>query len=193
MRYLTKQNLLSLEDYEKIRDQKKQEILEIKKARSFFIGPDARVTFENFETIWFQIQEMLRVEKGGEPQMEDEIEAYAPMLPQGKDLVLTLFFEISDATVRHEKLSLWGGVENHLYLSINGEKIYGKNVDNLERTNASGKTSAVHFLKFSFSDEQIARFKQKKNIILGFDFKLYSHMTMFLDSNMDRLIEDFDG
>ena len=193
MKHLTKKDLLSFEDYEKIRGQKKQEILEIKKARSLFIGPDARVIFESFETIWFQIQEMLRVEKGGEQQMEDEIEAYAPMLPQGKDLVVTVFFEISDATLRHEKLSLWGGIENHLYLSIDGEKIYGKNADDLERTNASGKTSAVHFLKFSFSDFQIAKFKQKKNIILGFDFKLYFHTTMVLDSTIDRLIEDFNG
>ncbi len=182
--------LISLEDYTKIRDQNREKIIALKAKRSLCVGPDARFMFECYETLWTQIQEMLYVERGGKEQEIDELAAYTPLIPQGSELVATLFFEIENEKLRGEKLSLWGGIEKSAFLSIGGDKIYAQNADNLERTNAFGKTSAVHFLRFTFNQEQKKAFAHGQ-VILGFDFPAYAHMAVVPEVIKEALIKDF--
>jgi len=99
---LTAADILPLEEYEKIRKLKRAELRAIKKNRRVSIGPYATFYFENYDTMWLQIQEMLRIEKGGEAQLIDELRAYNPMIPKGRELTATLMFEIDDPLRRLE-------------------------------------------------------------------------------------------
>src|SRR4051794_24000297 len=106
---LTKADLLSLDDFTKIRAQKRQEIIDIKKNRRVPLGLEATLFFENYDTLWWQIQEMLYIEKGGDAQVNDELLAYNPLLPQGQELVATFMIEIDDPIRRAEVLGKLGG------------------------------------------------------------------------------------
>ena len=182
--------LISLEEYKKIRVQNREKIISLKATRSICVGPDARFMFECYETIWTQIQEMLYVERGGKDQEIEEIEAYNPLIPKGSELIATLFFEIESQKRRLEKLSLWGGIEKTAFLSIGDDKIYAQNADDLERTNASGKTSAVHFLKFSLNNDQKKSFSDQK-LVIGFNFEHYNHMSVIPEIMRNALLQDF--
>jgi hypothetical protein len=182
--------LISNEDYAKIRNQNKEKMIGLKATRSVCVGPDARFSFECYETLWTQIQEMLYIEGGGKEQEADELSAYGPLVPQGSDLVATLFFEIENEALRREKLQAWGGIEKTVFLEIDGEKVYAQNTDHLERTNEQGKTSAVHFLRFQINDSQKNAFRNEK-IVLGFDFQKYGHMTVLSQETCSALSKDF--
>lgn len=189
MTTLTKKDFLNIADYEKIRTQKRSEIIQIKKKRSIFIGPDAHVMFENKDTIQAQIQEMLYIEGAKDGQLEDELEAYDALIPNGSQITTTVLFEIPNASLRLEKLSSWGGIENTFFLKINNNKIYAKNADSLERTNSQNKTSAVHFLKFDLSFQEKQDFL-KYEALIGFDFNLYSHTASITDSLKQEISKD---
>jgi hypothetical protein len=103
-RQLTRADILPLQEYAKIRRQRRRHISEIKKHRRIEVGPYATFYFENLDTMWQQIQEMLYIEKGGEGQIADELEAYNPLIPQGSELVATVMFEIDDPTRRAREL-----------------------------------------------------------------------------------------
>ena len=100
-RQLTRADILPLEDYVKVRRERRREITELKRRRRVEIGPFATFYFENFATMWQQVQEMLYIEKGGEAQIADELEAYNPLIPQGSELVATVMFEIDDPRRHH--------------------------------------------------------------------------------------------
>src|SRR3954454_23162594 len=138
-RQLTRADILPLEEYVQIRRQRRRQISEIKKHRRLEIGPYATFYFENFDTMWQQIQEMLYIEKGGEAQIVDELEAYNPLIPQGSELVATVMFEIDDPDRRARELMRLGGIENHAFIEVGGDRVRGEADPTRENTSPDGK------------------------------------------------------
>ena len=134
-----------------MRRERRREISEIKKRRRVEVGPFATFYFENVETMRQQIQEMLYIEKGGEAQIEDELYAYNPLIPQGRELVATVMFEIDDPLRRATALARLGGIESHAFIDVSGERSRGEPDPTRENTDPDGKASAVQFLRFPFS------------------------------------------
>lgn len=190
-RQLTRDDVLSLDAYEKIRSERRAEILETKRRRRIAVGPFATFYFENYDTMWYQIHEMLRIERGGLPQVEEEIEAYAPLVPTGRELVATLMFEIADEEIRDRTLRQLGGVEDLIFISIAGARSSAVPEGDIERTNTHGKTSSVHFLRFPISDAQAADFKAgTSEIVLGFGHPNYAHMAILTEEARAELASD---
>ena len=190
---LTKGDLLSLKEFTEIRAQKRQEILEIKKNRRVPLGPEATLFFENFDTLWWQIQEMLYIEKGGDAQMEDELLAYNPLLPQGQELVATFMIEIDNPIRRTQVLGMLGGIEHHLYLRFASHILKAIPEEDPNRTTDAGKTSAIHFLHWAFTKDQIMDFsKPHQDIILEITHPQFSYKTLMVENVRAALQRDFE-
>ena len=188
-----KKDLLSADIYEKNRKQIRKELVEFKKNRKVALGPYATFYFENFDTMLAQVQEMLYIEKGGDEQLKDELDAYNPLIPKGKELVATLMFEIDDPSLRTNFLNKVGGIEEKVYILIDKEKITAVSETDLDRTSAEGKASSVQFIHFNFSDEQISNFKNYDNeLIIGIEHDLYNHTTKVSQQTRDALVVDFN-
>ncbi len=191
-REVKKSDLMSLEEYSKKRKEIRTEIINYKKNRRVSLGPHANFYFESFKTMKAQIQEMLYIEKGGDEQMKDELVAYNPLIPNGKELVATLMFEINNPVLRLDFLNKVGGIEEKVYIKIGKDKISAIPEKDLDRTSAEGKASSVQFVHFNFSEQQIKNFKDMNNdIILGIDHKLYNHMSKITEETRKALSEDF--
>jgi hypothetical protein len=192
-RQLTRADILPPADYAAIRRDRRKRITEMKRRRRLEVGPFATFYFENFETMRHQVQEMLHIEQGGDAQIEDELAAYNPLVPQGKELVATVMFEIDDPDRRASVLASLGGIEDHIFLDIVAERIRGEPDPTRENTSPEGKASSVQFLRFPFSEEQIARFKTAgARVIAGFDHPNYGHMAVLPEPVRAALAEDFD-
>src|SRR5580698_1938617 len=122
-RKITPQDLLSIAEYDARRKALKQNLIPVKRQRRIEVGPFATFYFENYATMWLQVQEMLRIEKGGEEQIAGELEAYNPLIPQGDELIATMMLEIEDANRRNTTLLTLGGIEESVFLEIGGDKI----------------------------------------------------------------------
>jgi hypothetical protein len=191
-RQITPADILPISEYAKIRLDRRREIVARKKNRRVEVGPHATFYFESYETMWLQIQEMLYIEKGGQEQLQGELEAYNPLIPQGSELVATVMFEIDDPVRRKNILGRIGGIEETAFLSIDGEIITARPEADLDRTNAEGKASSVQFLHFDFSPEQISLFRATTGeVILGFKHPGYAHMTLLPESVRQALAHDF--
>ena len=191
-REVTKADIIPLEQYSKDRKQLRKEIIEFKKTRRVPLGPYATFYFECYETMLAQIQEMLYIEKGGNDQLKDELSAYNPLIPKGKELVATLMFEIDNALSRTEFLSKVGGIDEKVFIKINGETINSISEKDVDRTSSEGKASSVQFVHFNFTDEQIIKFKNLNNeVILGIGHNLYNHTTKIAEHIKKALIKDF--
>ena len=151
---ITAADILEMAEYEAIRNERRREIAGIKKNRRLSVGPHATFYFECFDTVWYQIHEMLRIEKGGQEQIPDEIEAYDTLIPNGSELVATLMFEIPDAAQRARVLAGLGGVENTVSLEIGSETVTATAEEDVDRTNADGKASSVQFVHFPLTPKQ---------------------------------------
>jgi len=191
-RIVEKKDLISNKEYSAKRKEIRKKLLEHKKNRRIPIGPYATFYFESFETMVGQIQEMLHIEKGGEKQLNDELNAYNPLIPKGKELVATLMFEIDDAILRADFLSKVGGIEEKVFIQIDKEKIKAIPENDVDRTSEEGKASSVQFIHFNFSDEQIKKFKQPDTkISLSINHSLYNHVAEILKDTKDTLAKDF--
>jgi len=191
-RQLTRADILPADDYLAVRDGRRAEIRARKADRRISVGPYATFYFENFETMWLQVQEMLYIEKGGEEQIEEELAAYGPLVPDGHELVATLMFEIDDEALRARELAKLGGVEQTVTLKIGDEIIAASPTDDIERTNASGKTSSVHFLRFGFTPAQITAFGDPEtDPLLAIGHAAYPHMTVLSGPVRAALVADF--
>ena len=192
-REIEKKDLLPSDVYAKSRKQIRKDLVEFKKDRRIALGPYATFYFESFETMVAQVQEMLHIEKGGDEQLKDELTAYNPLIPGGKELVATLMFEIDNPLSRAEFLNKVGGIEETVFLKINNEKIKAIPEQDVDRTSAEGKASSVQFIHFKFTDDQIKNFKDLSNeIIIGVDHEMYSHTVKLSESNKKALALDFD-
>ena len=192
-RIVTKKDLMSFEEYSKNRINFRKKILEIKKNRRVSVGPYATFYFESFETMLAQIQEMLYIEKGGDVQLKDELAAYNPLIPKGKEFVATLMFEIDNPISRADFLGKIGRIEKKIFIRIQNEKINATSEQDVERTSEEGKASSVHFLHFLFSDDQIKKVKNFDNKVeLCIDHKFYNHKTLISTETMNVLTKDLD-
>lgn len=190
---ITHADILPLPDYVKVRKERRSAVVALKKNRRLPVGPHATFYFENFDTMLSQIQEMLYIEKGGDEQLEDELSAYNPLIPQGRELVATVMFEIDDEVRRRRVLSTLGGIEHQMFIKIGGETVKGVAEDDLDRTTADGKASSVQFVHFPFTEAQIAAFrKPDAEVVLGFSHENYPHMTVMPDAVREALAKDFD-
>jgi hypothetical protein len=189
-RKITSTDILSMAEYDTQRKALKQNLLPLKKSRRVEVGPFATFYFENYATMWLQVQEMLRIEKGGEEQLAGELEAYNPLIPQGDELIATLMLEIVDADRRNAVLLTLGGIEETAFLEIGAEKVIATPTEYDDRTTPDGKTSSVHWLRFKLSPEQIARFKSER-VVLGIAHKNYGHMAVLGDETRAALAKDF--
>jgi len=191
-RVVEKSDLVSLDIYSKNRKKIRQKLIEFKKNRKVQLGPYATFYFENFETILGQIQEMLFIEKGGDTQLKDELEAYNPLIPKGKELVATLMFEIDNPISRADFLGKVGGIEEKVFMQFFKEKIQITSEEDVDRTSTEGKASSVQFLHFNFSAEQIKKFKDiNTQVFIGIEHDLYNHITQIPQNVKSALIKDF--
>jgi hypothetical protein len=166
-------------------------LLPTKRLRRIALGPWCTVYFESFETMLFQVQEMLLIEKGGAEQLADELAAYNPMIPQGAELTATVMFEVDDATRRERILAGLGRVEDHFFLEIGDQRAAAAQEGDVERTRDDGKTSSVHFLHFPLTAEQIAAFRNSTvRVLIGCDHPRYSHMAALSPETRAELARD---
>ena len=178
-RRVTRSDLIPDAEFAQQRKARRAALLPIKHLRRVSLGPYCTVIFESFETMLFQIQEMLLVERGGEAQIADELEAYNPMIPQGSELTATLMFEIEDEVRRDLILRRLGGVEEHFFLQVGQERAAAVQEGDIERTREDGKTSSVHFLHFPLTPAQKAAFTDPAvQVMVGCDHELYHHLAV---------------
>jgi hypothetical protein len=193
LREVTKADLIPADEYAKNRKAYRKEIVNYKKDRRVALGPYANFYFESYETMKAQIQEMLHIEKGGEEQLKDELAAYNPLIPKGKELVATLMFEIDNPLSRAEFLNNVGGIEEKVFLKIGDEIIKSVPEQDVDRTSAEGKASSVQFIHFEFSDEQVKKFKDMSTeVIIGVEHKMYAHTVKLTKNNKQALALDFN-
>ena len=193
-REIQKQDIMPLDVYIKNRRELRKSIVDFKKNRRIALGPYATFYFESYETMLAQVQEMLYIEKGGDEQLKDELSAYNPLIPNGKELTATLMFEIDNPISRAAFLGKVGGIEEKVFMKINGEKIKAIPEEDVDRTSAEGKASSVQFIHFNFSDDHIAKFKSEETEVeIGIDHKEYSHTTKLSAENKKSLSADFSN
>ena len=191
-RKITSNDLLPLNEYEGQRKSLKQHLIPIKKLRRVEVGPFATFYFENYATMWLQVQEMLRIEKGGEEQIPGELAAYNPLIPQGDELIATMMLEIEDEKRRGSVLLTLGGIEETAFLEIGGDVIRATPTEYDDRTTADGKTSSVHWLRFKLTADQIARFRDEgERVVLGVSHPNYGHMAVLSAPARSALAKDF--
>jgi len=153
-RHITRDDIIPDSDFAKVRNERRAELLPIKRLRRVALGPVATVYFECYDSMLFQIQEMLLIEKGGDAQILDELAAYNPLVPQGSELVATIMFEIDDPARRAAFLARLGGVEDQFLLEIGDDRVQGVPEGDVERTRDDGKASAIHFVRFPLTASQ---------------------------------------
>ena len=191
-REIKKNDIMPLDVYIKNRKELRKNIVNFKKNRRVALGPYATFYFESYETMLAQVQEMLYIEKGGDEQLHDELIAYNPLIPNGKELTATLMFEIDNPVSRAAFLGKVGGIEEMVFMKLNGETIKAVPEEDVDRTSADGKASSVQFIHFNFTDEQIQKFKSNDiDVELGMDHKEYSHTTKLSKENIVSLSGDF--
>ena len=191
-RVIQKEDIMPLDVYTSQRKELRKSILEFKKDRRVPLGPYATFYFESYETMLAQVQEMLYIEKGGDEQLKDELSAYNPLVPNGKELTATLMFEIDNPVSRATFLGKVGGIEEKVYMKVDGDLIRAVPEEDVDRTSAEGKASSVQFIHFKFNEEQIKKFKSNSLIELGIDHDEYSHSTKLNDSTVKSLSTDFN-
>jgi len=191
-RQIEKKDLIPEDIYAESRKQIRKDLIEFKKNRRIALGPYATFYFESFETMVAQVQEMLHIEKGGDEQLKDELIAYNPLVPNGKELVATLMFEIDNPLSRGAFLGKVGGIEEKIFMKINNEEVKAVPETDVDRTSAEGKASSVQFIHFKFNEDQINKFKSgDTHIELGIDHKEYAHTTKLTEDSIKSLSADF--
>ena len=192
MPHLTRDDLYSLEEYAEVRPEFRRKVMEHKKNRVVQVGPDATLHFEDALTMQYQIQEMLRIERTFEPEgIQDELDVYNPLIPDGTNLKATFMIEYPDVEERRRRLRELKGIEDKVWVQIGDhEKVYAIANEDLERTNEE-KTSSVHFLRFEFTPEMIEDAKKGAPIRVGIDHPEYTHEAEVPENVRESLVKDF--
>ncbi|MBE09571.1 MAG: hypothetical protein CMM35_04610 [Rhodospirillaceae bacterium] len=189
---LTRDDIMPMTEYAKIRKDRRREIVALKRKRRMEIGPVAVCHFESFESMWQQVHEMLYIERGGEEQIADELAAYNPLIPKGLELVCTVMFEIDEPVRRNNFLSKLGGVEETMTIEFAGEVVTGVPEPDVDRSTADGKASSVQFLHFPFTGAQIKAFqKEETQVLVGFKHEQYAHIAVMPEATRAALSKDF--
>jgi hypothetical protein len=192
-RAITRADIMDMDEYARDRKARRAALVARKRNRRVDIGPHATAYFECYETMWHQVHEMLYIERGGEAQIADELNAYNPLIPNGRELVATVMFEIDDPVRRKMVLSKLGGVEETAFLRFGDATIRSMPEADVDRTSADGKASSVQFIHFPFPDAQVAAFAAPgAEVTLGFSHPEYAHMTVLPEAVRAELAGDFD-
>lgn len=185
-------DIMPMPEYARLRTERKRAIAALKPRRRVHVGPFVTFYFENFDTMLHQVHEMLHIEQGGEAQLTDELAAYNPLVPDGRELVATFMVEIDDPDRRRRELGRLGGIEESTFLRLGGEAIRGEPEQDQDRTTAEGKASSVQFVHFRFTPEQIAQFRAPgAEVTLGLDHPHYRHMAVLPEPVRAELAGDF--
>ena len=172
---LTPQSLWTLEHYAKVRNKFREEMIKHKKNRMVRLGENLTLHFEDVETIKYQVQEILRIEKTFEEEgILEELEAYNPLIPDGSNFKCTMMIEYPNESVRKEKLSLLKGIEDKVWVKVEGrEKVWAIADEDLQRENDE-KTSAVHFLRFELDEDMVKSLKYGVGLSIGVEHEAYT-------------------
>ena len=175
MPHIARNSLLTLEAYARARDDFRARVIAHKKNRTVRLGEHVTLIFEDELTIRYQIQEMLRIEKTFEERgIQDELDAYVPLIPDGTNLKATMMIEYTDEAIRREQLVKLKGIESRVYMEVDGHcSVYAIADEDLPRESEE-KTSSVHFLRFEFEPAMIAAFKQGAAVAIGVDHASYA-------------------
>lgn len=191
LRQITRADLIPDAEFAKVRKERRAQLLPLKRLRRIDLGPFCSFYFESFDTMLFQIQEMLLIEKGGEAQVADELAAYNPLVPQGSELVATIMLEIEDPIRRANSLARLGGIEDRFFIQVGEDKVFGIPEGDIERTRDDGKTSSVHFVRFALSLAHVAVFRAPATqITIGCDHEGYAHMAVLSPAVRAELARD---
>jgi len=191
-RRITPDDLLPDTEFAQRRKAWRAELLPLKRLRRIELGPYCTFYFESYDTMLFQVQEMLLIEKGGAAQVPDELEAYNPLIPNGSELVATVMFEIDDPVRREAVLARLGGAEDCFFVQVGADRVMAVPEGDVERTREDGKTSSVHFLRFPLKPEHIARFRDPgTEILIGCSHERYSHLAGLSPASRAELSRDF--
>jgi len=190
---LTAQDLYSLEQYSAHRPDYKRRAVEHRKRRQIRLGMNMTLHFEDRVTVQYQIQEMLLIERTFSPQgIQDELDAYNPLIPTGTNLKATLTIEYSDPEIRQQQLARLRGVEDRVYIQVEGhDPVYAFADEDLDRS-TDEKTAAVHFLRFELTEHMIKSITEHETgLTVGVDHDNYSHSTIVHTGTINSLIADF--
>jgi hypothetical protein len=191
---ITRADILSPQSFAGERAEIRRRLIPVKKKRRVEVGPFATFYFENYDTMWLQVQEMLHIEKGGEEQIAGELETYNPLIPQGRELIATLMLEIEDPVRRNAQLLTLAGIEDCVSMDFAGLRIRATPTEYEDRTTPDGKTSSVHWVRFAFAPEAIARFQSEDGrVVLAIDHPNYGHMAVITSESRAELARDFEG
>ncbi len=189
---LTRDDLFSLEKYADIRDEFRERVLAHKKDRRVHLGTNAALYFEDRLTMQYQVQEMLRIERIFEAAgIEEELDAYNPLIPDGSNWKATFMVEFPDVEERREMLRRLRGIEHRVYVQVQDfDRVFAIADEDLERSDEE-KTSAVHFLRFEFSPEQAAALKAGASFAAGIDHENYQvDIAPIADATRASLVGD---
>ncbi len=191
MNKITRDSLMTLEAYAKARPTFRAAAMVHKKLRSVHIGEHVNLMFEDEMTCRYQIQEMLRTEKAFEEQaIQDELDAYNPLIPNGRDFRATMLIEFTDENERRVALTKLKGIERKTWVQVEGaKKVYAIADEDLERENET-KTSAVHFMRFPLSEEMAAALKYGVTLRMGVDHVEYTHAVDVSIATRNALVKD---
>ena len=190
---ITRADLMSLEQYAEKRDEFRQQVIAHKKHRQVALGPNTTLYFEDRLTLLYQIQEMLRIEKVFEAAgINEELEAYNPMIPSGRNFKATYMIEYPDEIVRAAQLEKMVGIEDLVWIQIdNQDKIWAIADEDLERSTET-KTSAVHFMRFEVSDAMAQALKDGADWKIGVQHPVYSYQVKVEGETRNSLLQDLD-
>ena len=193
MKHITRDSLMSLEAYAKERKEFRATAMAHKRLRSVHIGEHVTLLFEDEMTIRYQIQEVLRVEKTFEESgIQDELNAYTPLIPDGRNFKATMLIEYVDENERRVALTKLKGIEDKTWVQVEGsKKVYAIADEDLQRENET-KTSAVHFLRFDLTKEMAGALKYGVSLAIGVDHPEYSAVIEVNNETRTALINDLD-
>ena len=187
------EDLLSLEDYDDQREVIKKDLINHKKNRTVSIGEHVILLFEDYSTIKYQVQEMLRIEKiFNENEVQEEINAYNPLIPDGSNFKATMLIMYTDVEERKKMLIKLHGIENNIWISFGDKKIFAYADEDLDRS-TDDKTSAVHFLRFQFNQEEISDFLSCQDIYIGVDHPEYQKDVKLNSYTRSNLVSDLSS
>jgi hypothetical protein len=193
MNKITPDDIIDTATYTAERKAHRQRQREIKKNRRVDVGPVVSFYFENRDTMWHQIQEMLYIEKGGPEQVADELDAYNPLVPEGRDLRCTMMIEIDDPLRREQMLRRMGWIDEKIVLRVGDRAVPAEPLHDAERNTPDGKTSSVHFLVFRFDDATVAAFRDPATrVALEIEHEAYGHGAQIAGATRASLAADFD-
>jgi hypothetical protein len=193
MTRLKREDLFSLEQYSEKRAEFRARVLEHKKNRRVDVGPNLTLYFEDRLTIQYQVQEMLRIEKIFEAAgIEEELEAYNPLIPDGSNLKCTTMLEFRDVEERKERLAQLVGIEHLVWLCVDGhDRVFAISNEDLERS-TDEKTSAVHFMRFELTPEMISSLKDGAALSFGSEHAGYPYTAEVPEATRTALLADLD-